>query len=194
MLIEVGQFSLGNSFWIHPLVELFVSCSLCIFCCMVSGIFFWWRARPVSEGGLRLIWDMAAVMILPVLWYHDIVCDVMPWYRVCDVMSWYRVCDVMPWYRVCDDVMSIMISGMWWCHAHVIGIMGCQVGISPHHAMIVLNQKKHARSGGGQFTRVRSGKIEQVLNSKSQMLKLCMQPSFLLSTITDRVQSPLFWW
>ena len=51
--------------------------------------------------------------------------------------------------------------------------MGCQVGISPHHAMIVLNQKKHARSGGGQFTRVRSGKIEQVLNSKSQMLKLC---------------------
>ena len=29
-----------------------------------------------------------------------------------------------------------------------------------------------ARSGGGQFTRV-IGKIEQVLNSKSQMLKLC---------------------
>jgi hypothetical protein len=59
------QFSLGNSFWIHPLVELSVGLSMrALFCCMVSGIFFWWRAaRPVREAYLEIL---AAVMISPV--------------------------------------------------------------------------------------------------------------------------------
>jgi len=145
MLLYLGwrryhQFSLGNSFWIHPLVELFV----------IRSFFAAWYPVSFFGGRRRLIWDMAAVMISPVLWYHDIVCDVMPWYRVCDVMpwyrvcdvinvmSWYRVCDVMPWYRVCRDVMSwyrvcdvmpwFMISGMW-CHAMISGMWWCHV----HH-------------------------------------------------------------
>ena len=112
-----------------------------------------------GEGGLGSNDDIAGI-----IWYHDIICDVMLWYRVCDVMPWYRVCDVMSWYRVCDvmpwchDIGYVMschdIGYVMSCHdigyvmsCHDIGyvMMSCpcywQVGISPHHAMIVLNQK-----------------------------------------------------
>ena len=124
-----GQFSLGNSFWIHPLVELFVGMHFCmLFCCMVSGIFFCAR-----EAYLRYVWRQ--------WWYrhiinmiYDIVCDVMPWYRVCDVMPWYRECDVMPWYRVPLRLTSAILKehrchfipkrcndvGIYiWCHAMI---------------------------------------------------------------------------
>ena len=36
-----NQFSLGNSFWIHPLVELSIYLFVILFCCMVSGIFWY---------------------------------------------------------------------------------------------------------------------------------------------------------
>ena len=55
--IATYQFSLGNSFWIHPLVQL----SVYIFGAWYPVSFF--VARPVREAYL----NMAAVMISPVL-------------------------------------------------------------------------------------------------------------------------------
>jgi len=59
--VVCGQFSLGNSFWIHPLVELFVIRSS--FAAWYPVSFFWWEAGEeayLRYGGSD---DIAGIMI-----------------------------------------------------------------------------------------------------------------------------------
>ena len=127
------QFSLGNSFWIHPLVQLL----LCIFGAWYP-VSFLWRGPP-GEGGFHLRYGGSddIVMILPryVMSCHDIgyvmSCHchamisgmwchaiVMPWYRMYVVRSAISSSschdvvmhhDVMPWYH-CNVFLIFHVS------------------------------------------------------------------------------------
>ena len=102
--IKSCQFSLGNSFWIHPLVQL----SVYIFGAWYPVSFF--VARPVREAYLNMAADIAGIMI--------------SWYRMwCHAMISGMWCHVMISGMWCHAMISgmwchAMISGMWWCHVH----------------------------------------------------------------------------
>ena len=118
------QFSLGNSFWIHPLVELSVIPSIYLSILLhgiryllVAGI-FWWRGEGVLTRDMAAMW-----------WYRRYIYDIMISGMWCHAMIsgmwWCHAMILGMWWCQCHA----MISGMWWCHAMISGMWWCHA----HH-------------------------------------------------------------